>query len=134
MNELELTRNFDSLKVAYEFIEDFFETNGIAESVRYPVHFAVEELFTNMVKYNPGNMNTVLLDIGAVDSNVTVTITDYDVDDFDVTKEREVDTESPVEDRPVGGLGLHLIRHMVDTIDYHYENRQSKITFTKGTG
>ena len=134
MTELELTRNFDSLKVAYEFIEDFFESNEIAESVRYPVHFAFEELFTNMVKYNPGNMNTILLDIGAGEDVVTVTITDYDVDDFDVTEERDVDTESPVEERPVGGLGLHLIRHMVDTLDYHYEDRQSTITFTKGTG
>ena len=132
--EKEFVRNFDSLKKIYEFTEDFFNENDLAESVRYPVHFALEELFTNMVKYNPGNMNTILVDLDADTDKVRVTITDYDVDKFDVSKKREADTESELEDRPVGGLGLHLIRHMVDSLDYHYEDRQSRITFTKGTG
>lgn len=130
----EFDRNYDSLKKIYDFTEEFFESNSVAESVRYPVHFAIEELFTNMVKYNPGNMNCILLDVDGSDDGVTVTITDYDVDAFDVTKKREVDTESPLEDRPVGGLGLHLIRRMVDSLNYHYEDRQSRVTFTKGPG
>jgi len=130
----EFVRNYDSLKKIYQFTEDVFNANDVAESIRYPVHFALEELFTNMVKYNPGNMNCILVDVDGASDQVTVTITDYDVDAFDVTKKRAVDTQSPVSDRPVGGLGLHLIRHMVDTLDYHYGDRQSRITFTKGTG
>ena len=122
------------MKDIYEFIEAFFESNGIAEPVRYPVHFVVEELFTNMVKYNPGNMNTVLLDIDTDGDGVRVMITDYDVDDFDVTRKRDVDIHAPLEERKVGGLGLHLVRHMVDKLDYHYEDRRSRITFTKGPG
>ena len=132
--ELEIIRRIDSLQDIYDFIESFFESNGTEEPVRYPVHFVVEELFTNMVKYNPGNMNTIVLDIEAEGNGVKVTITDYDVDDFDVTKKREVDIHAPLEERKVGGLGLHLIRHMVDKLDYHYEDRQSRITFTKGPG
>lgn len=127
-------RSYDSLKPIYDFTETVLESKHVAEPVRYPVHFALEELFTNMVKYNPGNSNDIQVDVDAMDGVVRVTITDYDVDVFDVTKRREVDTKSPLEERPVGGLGLHLIRHMVDSLDYHYENRQSRITFTKGTG
>ena len=127
-------RSYDSLKEIFDFTEAFFESKSIAEPARYPVHFAMEELFTNMVKYNPGNQNDILLDVAADDKNVTVTITDYDVDAFDVTEKRAVDTDSTLQDRPVSGLGLHLIRHMVDTLDYHYGERQSRITFTKGIG
>ncbi len=132
--ELEIVRRIDSLKDIYDFIESFFESNGTEEPVRYPVHFVVEELFTNMVKYNPGNMNTILLDIDLEGDGVKVMITDYDVDDFDVSKKRDVDVSAPLQERKVGGLGLHLIRHMVDKLDYHYEDRQSRITFTKGPG
>ena len=127
-------RSFDSLSEIYDFTESFFDDREIAEETRYPVHFAVEELFTNMVKYNPGNDQQILLDVACDETDVTVTLIDYDVDAFDVTEEREVDTESPLEKRPVGGLGLHLIRHMVDTIDYHYSDRRSRITITKGIG
>ena len=44
------------------------------------------------------------------------------------------DTTSTLAERKPGGLGLHLIRKMVDSIDYHYENGCSKITFTKLLG
>ena len=125
-------RSYDSLKEIYEFAESVLDSADVAEAVRYPVHFAVEELFTNMVKYNPGNDHEISLVVETDDANVTVTMIDYDVEAFDVSARREVDTESPLEKRPVGGLGLHLIRHMVDSLNYHYADRQSKITFTKG--
>lgn len=129
----EFIRSIDSLGEIYDFTENCFEANPVSEQARYAVHFAIEELFTNMVKYNPGNMNCILLDVSADVETVTVTITDYDVDKFDVSKGRHVDTESPVAERPVGGLGLHLIRHMVDTLDYRYADRESRISFTKGS-
>lgn len=126
------TRSYDSLEKIFEFTERFFDTETINESVRFPVHFVMEELFTNMVKYNPGNSNDILLGIDKTDSSVTISITDYDVDPFDVTEERDVDIESALTERKVGGLGLHLIKKMVDSLDYHYTDRQSTITFSKG--
>jgi len=128
----EFARSYDSLKEIYDFTESLLDAEGIDESVRYPVHFAMEELFTNMVKYNSENEQAISLDVEAASNAVTVTITDYDVEAFDVSVAREVDTSSPLAERPVGGLGLHLIRHMVDSLDYHYADRQSRITFTKG--
>jgi anti-sigma regulatory factor (Ser/Thr protein kinase) len=126
------TRSYDSLEEIFEFTERFFATEDINESVRFSVHFVMEELFTNMVKYNPGNSNDILLGINKSNSSMTISLTDYDVDPFDVTEKREVDIESPLTEREVGGLGLHLIKKMVDSLEYQYSDRQSKITFTKG--
>lgn len=125
-------RSYDSLDQIFEFTERILSTEEIEQSLRFPVHFVMEELFTNMVKYNPGNSNDILLDVDASDHHVTVSITDYDVHEFDVTTDREVDTESSLEKRPIGGLGLHLIKKMVDTIEYDYNSQQSTVTFTKG--
>lgn len=124
-------RSYDSLDQIFEFTERILSTEEIEQSLRFPVHFVMEELFTNMVKYNPGNSNDILLDVDASDHRVRVSITDYDVHEFDVTAEREVDTESSLEERPIGGLGLHLIKKMVDTIEYDYNSKQSTVTFTK---
>ncbi|MCZ6642514.1 MAG: ATP-binding protein [Gammaproteobacteria bacterium] len=128
------SRSYESLEEIFEFTEDIFVAEQVEESVRFPVHFVMEELFTNMVKYNPDNSNDVLLDVAAEHARVTVSLTDFDVDDFDVTADRVTDTASALEERPVGGLGLHLIKKMVDTLEYDYTDRQCKITFTKEPG
>lgn len=126
------SRSYDSLDQIFEFTENIFSTEEIEQSIRFPIHFVMEELFTNMVKYNPDNSNDILLDVDTVDDGVRVVMTDFDVEAFDVTADREVDTQSPLQDRPVGGLGLHLIKKMVDSLEYEHRDRQSTITFTKG--
>jgi len=126
-------RSYDSLADMYEFTERIFGDRNVEPSVRFPVHFVMEELFTNMVKYNPGNLNDILLDIDAGDHCVTVRLTDFDVDAFDVSAIPRVDTNATLDDRKPGGLGLHLIHKMVDSLNYEYTNRQSTVTFTKGT-
>jgi hypothetical protein len=66
-----------------------------------------------------------------------VTLTDHDVDFFDVTRTADVDINAPLEERNPGGLGLHLIKKMVEFFEYQYleESRTSRITFrcTRGT-
>ena len=85
-----------------------------------PIDFAVEELFTNMVKYSTMSRAAVRIELARIDGGVEVTLTDYDVEPFDVTKAPDVDIELPIEQRTPGGLGLHLIRRLVDSIEYEY--------------
>lgn len=125
-------RSYDSLEAIYEFTEQALAEADVAQSSRYSVHFAMEELFTNMVKYNPDNSNDILLDIETNADGVIVRMTDYDVDAFDVTQPRSVDVDAPLDARTPGGLGLHLIQKMVDSLNYEYSDRKSTVTFTKG--
>ena len=124
-------RSYDSLEEIFKFAEGIFVSDDVEPAIRFPLHFVMEELFTNMVKYNPGNSNDILLDVDTAGRGVTVSLTDFDVDDFDVTTDRNIDVEAPLDVRTPGGLGLHLIQRMVDSLRYNYENRRSTVTFTK---
>ena len=125
-------RSYESLEKIYGFVEQHLEQQGVGPETRTPVHFVIEELFTNMVKYNPGNNNEILVGVSVDEDVVTVSLTDFDVDPFDVTIVPDVDVDAPLEERTPGGLGLHLIHHLVDRIEYVYHDRQSRITFMKG--
>jgi sigma-B regulation protein RsbU (phosphoserine phosphatase) len=127
-------RSFDSLDSVFRFIEDFLRAKSIDPGLREPVDFIVEELFTNMVKYNPDNAHDIALALGCSPDRLTVRLIDFDVDPFDVTRAPAVDIDKPLQDRQIGGLGLHIVRQMADTLRYEFADRRSTITFTMSLG
>jgi anti-sigma regulatory factor (Ser/Thr protein kinase) len=126
-------RRIDSLQDIFDFTAAAFAELKIAPPFLQVVDFTVEELFTNMVKYSKMSGSAVDLTLTAVPGGVEVLLVDHDVDPFDVTLAPDVDINKPIEERTPGGLGLHLIRRMVDSMDYQYiaERRESRIMFRK---
>jgi anti-anti-sigma factor len=126
-------RSFDSLEAIFGFTTEIFKSQGLDARLLPVVDLTLEELFTNMVKYGKASDAEVRLDLTRVPGGVEVTLTDPNVEFFDVTRAAEVDVNLPIEQRTPGGLGLHLIKQMVDFIEYQYleESRTSRITFRK---
>ena len=123
-------RSFDAIPALTSFTADTFARMAIDRRLLPTVDLAVEELFTNMVKYGTGSRAAVRVDLTAIDGGVEVTLTDRDVEPFDITQLPDVDVDAPIEKRQPGGLGLHLIKRMADSVEYEYtkETRQSRIT------
>jgi serine/threonine-protein kinase RsbW len=132
--EMKFPRSFDSLEKVHEFTEQFFNREAIDLPLQFPVNFSIEELFTNMVKYNEKDTKEILLKLKRKKNFIEVILIAHESQPFDLTKAAPADTTSPLESREPGGLGLHLIRKMVDTIDYRYADGISRVTFTKLLG
>jgi len=101
--------------------------------VRFPAHLAMEELFVNMVHYNPTVTTGIEVGIDVAD-RVTVSLVDNGGVEFDVTAKRDVDVDSSLEERKPGGLGIHLIQNLVDSLEYQYQDGRGEVIFTKGSG
>ena len=131
MSSREFDRGYESLDKMFAFTRESFGKDKIDGRLLPIVDLALEELFTNVVKYAGDTRSQVRIEVGKVPNGVEVTLTDRDVDFFDVTRTAEVDVSAPIESRAPGGLGLHLIKKMVDFIEYQYleESRTSRITF-----
>jgi len=132
--EKAFARSNDSLTAIYEFAESILAANEVSDAARFSVHLALEELFVNMVKYNPEAVSDIDLDVSATANKVTVTLTEYGVAEFDVTVPKKVDVNAPLEERTPGGLGVYLIQNLADSLEYEYGDGQSRVTFTKESG
>ena len=126
-------RSFDSLAEIFDFTTYSSGRLRLDPRLLPIVDLGIEELFTNAVKYSTMSKAAPEIGLRRIPGGVEVTLIDHDVDLFDVTEAPAVDTDAPIEKREPGGLGLHLVRRMADSIDYHYdsENRRSHTVFTK---
>lgn len=125
-------RRIEALDELFAFSADSFTQLGIDASLLFAIDFTLEELFTNMVKYG-GSRAEIRVQIAATPGGVEVLMEDEDVDFFDVTQAPPVNTDAAIEQRRPGGLGLHLIPRIIDSIDYRYfeAERRCQIRFSK---
>lgn len=127
-------RDIGALDPIFDMISDFVVANSVGDTEAFAVRLAVEELFVNMVKYNPGATGAIRIGITGDGARLVVSITDSGVERFDVTEAPEYDGSLPLAARRPGGLGIHLARKMMDGVEYTYKNGQSTITLTKRLG
>lgn len=121
----------DSLEAIFGFVSEFAASHGISEDVTAEMHFVVEEVFTNMVRYNQESKDDIAIRLRLEDRSFLVSLADHNVHSFDPNSRPPVDITKPPHERTPGGLGIHLIREMMDEVRYEYENRTARITLVK---
>jgi anti-sigma regulatory factor (Ser/Thr protein kinase) len=129
--EKKFKKDIGSLEAIDSHIRSFAAENDLDDATIFTLNFVVEEIFTNMVKYQPQSGRDVLLALSRDGNTLRVTLTDYGVEYFDPTAAPPVDTGKPLSERRPGGLGVHLVKTFVDTFDYRYVDNNSVITLTK---
>jgi serine/threonine-protein kinase RsbW len=128
--EMRFKRSLGSLGEISEFLEAFFARHGIGQVHLESVNLAAEELFTNMLKYGGGE-GEILIGLERRDRELAVSLTDFDVERFDVTSVPEVQVDLRLDEREPGGLGIHLVKKMMDRVEYEYLDRRGTTTFFK---
>ncbi len=124
-------RRLESLPEMVAFTAASLPAHEVDAEQRLAIDFAIEELFTNMLKYSRGGVNPVEIAFECGAASVEVNLIDTDVEPFDVTAAPDADVTLPLQQRQPGGLGLHLTRRLVDDLNYEYlaDRRESHIRF-----
>lgn len=128
--EESFAKDFHSLKSIFEFVSKFAAFAKLDDSQTFSIKFAIEEVFTNMVKYNPGP-DKVTLSLSWDGRRVRVDFVDVEKKPFDITLKQDVNPNLPIEKRRPGGLGIFLIKKLMDGVEYVHDGIHSRITLTK---
>lgn len=113
-------------------LEKYGNSIGLTDKCIFQLNLALDELFTNIVSYAYKDKNTHWIKFSLSQTNNTLVICVEDTGaPFDPVSIEIPQPNTAVEDCRIGGLGLHLIRKMMDDVAYERQRGKNIITMKK---
>ena len=132
--ELEIKNEPGQKQNVVEALEGFGREHHLQATVVNAIDLALEEHLTNLMNYAfPDGREHVIKVRLRVASEVVVEVEDDGLP-FNPLQVPEADTTLPLEQRPVGGLGIHLIRRFMDQVEYETQSNRNILRMRKGLG
>jgi anti-sigma regulatory factor (Ser/Thr protein kinase) len=115
-----------------EKLDEFAEQFGVPPAIAATFHIIFDDLLNNVISYGYNDEQRHFIDISLklTASGLIVSIADDGVP-FNPLAETAPDTTLSIEDRPIGGMGIHLVINMVDDISYQRTADKNVLTLTK---
>lgn len=115
-----------------EAVETFCERRGLGAGIAHALNLTLDELLANTIGYgyDDGEAHAIEVSLMAAPDRVTMIIRD-DARPFDPTLAAEPDIEADLDDRPIGGLGIHIVRTLMDDVAYRRVDGRNELTLIK---
>src|SRR3954453_14399227 len=112
-------------------VDSFGSHAGLSSDLTYRLTLSLDEIVSNVIRhgYSDTSDHTVDVRLTVVDGVVTAIIED-DGHPYDPRESPEPDLSMPVEQRGPGGLGIFLVKQMMDSIEYATRNGRNVLTVT----
>jgi sigma-B regulation protein RsbU (phosphoserine phosphatase) len=131
-HSITLTNDIQQVPQLADFVDMVCEEVGMDMAVAIQMNLAMEEAVVNVMSYAypADTVGDVTIEAVTIADQLQFTITDCGTP-FDPTAKAEVDTTLSAEERPIGGLGIHLVRQLMDSITYERIDGKNVLTLRK---
>ena len=133
MKELTIEATPENVDTVIEFVDAQLEEYGCGMKEQMAIDVAIDELFANIAHYayNPETgYATVQVDVLNDPLSVEVTFIDNGKQ-YDPLAKDDPDTTLSVEDRPIGGMGILIVKKSMDAVNYEYKDGKNILTIKK---
>ena len=127
-----LKADFAELPRLAEGVEGFVEENDLPPKLAFQLNLVLDELLSNMIKHGCTNDRECHIEVRLMreDEAVVLMIEDNALH-FNPLDTPPPDLDTSLEERPIGGLGIHLVRTTMDRIDYKRDGEVNRLTMRK---
>ena len=116
-----------------EALEEHLAGRGAPPAAVASVMIALDEVVTNILDYGAADARAPLVRIDArTDGDRVQVQVEDDGSAFNPMEKATPDTSLSIEDRAIGGLGIHLVRKLMDVVTYDRADGRNRLRFTKG--
>ena len=115
-----------------ERIRTSMEGLGLSERDLFCIDLVCDELITNTINYGYADdaEHVIAVNLSVRPNQIVIELED-DGQPFNPLNSATPDTTLALQDRPIGGLGIHLLREMMDRCEYHHADGKNRVTFQK---
>ena len=130
--EIRISNHLNEIVVLASFIEELGEELSLPAETVMNINLALEEAVANIIMYAypPKEQHIILLKVTSTEKQLIFLLTDKGAS-FDPTQVEEVDITLPIEERPIGGLGIFLIRSIMNEISYQRIDNENRLIMKK---
>jgi len=127
-----LRSDLPELAKLHPFLTDFCTREKLPEDLVPDLELILEELATNVMKYGgvASGADCCRIELERRPDEVEIRFSDAG-SAFNPLDREEVDTSLPIEERPIGGLGIHFIKHLTDSQHYEFRDGRNILTLVK---
>jgi sigma-B regulation protein RsbU (phosphoserine phosphatase) len=132
--EIKLTNKVSELDRFNQTLAEFGRRHGLAPRVVHDLNLALEEILTNIISYGytDNREHEIRVSLSAQPGEVKAEVED-DGQPFNPLEVPEPDTTKPLEERAIGGLGIHIVRKLMDGLEYKRQGERNFLTIKKKT-
>ena len=133
--KLTIGNDLSELDRVHAWVEAFQAEHGLSSDVVFSVTLSLDELLTNIISYGyPQSVaHAVWISMRLAQDLLHVRIEDR-AEPFNPLTAEEPDLDAPIEDRRIGGLGIHFVRTVMDQVSYELIDGRNVLTLVKKTG
>ncbi len=108
---------------------------ALSEEVEYQVNLVLDEVVSNVIRhgYRDRQQHEILVDLLLRNGELTIRVEDDGIQ-FSPLQVPPPDITKPINERPVGGLGIYMVRQIMDSLDYRRENGKNSLVMKKRVG
>lgn len=135
MQTITFAARFEFLDEIREFVGGIARENGFSDKDVYNVQLATDEAASNIIEHAYEGIadGQLVISCGFKDEKLTVTLVDRGVS-FDPSAIPMPDLKADLSDRQIGGLGIFLMRKLMDEVHYDPGTEGNKLTMIKRRG
>ncbi|QIB35611.1 ATP-binding protein [Ancylobacter pratisalsi] len=129
--DVRIANDLSEMEALVARIDDFSDAAGLPPKTTHRLHLAVDEFVNNAVDhgYPDGRRGEIAVHARLAGAVLELTLSD-DGDAFDPFTAPEPDLDGSIEQRPIGGLGVHLVRNLARSFAYRRENGHNIVALT----
>ncbi len=131
--EIEVDAVRESLPAVLDFVSDYLQDAGCPRKAAMQISLTAEEIFVNIASYSyPDSAGTarIILEPVREPAGIRLIFVDQGIP-YDPLKKPDPDITLSAAERPIGGLGIFLVKKNMDRVEYRYEDNSNILTLTK---